>query len=125
MDPMVEQGDLVLYYRLDKSPSVGDVVVVNYEDHDTCMRVVAREGDIVDIDENGLVINGNHQYEEKIFHDTELVQDGVTFPIEVKPGEVFLLGDNRQYAHDSRMVGCVKTSELEGTVTAVLRRRGF
>ncbi|MBY4797109.1 S26 family signal peptidase [Collinsella sp. AGMB00827] len=47
----------------------------------------------------------------------------MTFPLTVGEGQVFLLGDNREQASDSRILGCVDIAKTEGKVVAILRTR--
>lgn len=125
MSPMIKNGDLVVFFRLDKDFAPGDVAVLNYEGERTCARVVAQAGDTVDIKQGHLVVNGSAQREEDIFYETFQVEGAVTFPVKVQEGQIFLLGDNREVATDSRIYGCVNEADTEGTVAAVFRRRGF
>ena len=50
---------------------------------------------------------------------------GVEFPIKLKTGEVFLLGDDRENSEDSRIFGAVKSRETLGEVMTVIRRRNI
>ena len=91
-------------------------------------RVVAKAGDTVDITAKGLVVNGSLQTGlEKDFvnGDTLPYKQGITFPITIKKGEVFLLGDNRQQAQDSRIYGPVKIKDTMGKLMWDLRRRNL
>ncbi len=125
MEPSFQDGDLVLFYRVDKRYEVRDVVVFEREGHLTSGRVVAQGGDTVNIDSRGLIVNGAYQQEQGITDETTQVADGVTFPLEVPEGAVFLLGDNRDEAVDSRIVGCVPCDQTLGKVIGMFRRRGF
>ena len=125
MKPAIQDGDLVLFYRLSKDPQVSETVVYRYEGKTYTGRVIAKEGDVVDIDENGLLINGSYQQESGIYTSTTQFEEGIDFPITVPQGEVFLLGDNRPEATDSRIFGCVKESSLLGKVVGFFRRRGI
>ena len=58
MTPAVKEGDLAIYYRLQKNYSKDDVIIVSYNGETQIRRVVALPGDTVDMDERGLVING-------------------------------------------------------------------
>ena len=69
------------------------------------MRVVAVAGDTVDMTEDGLVINGALQSEPDPSKDTLPLDSGTSFPVKLKKGEVFLMGDNRPDAVDSRQFG--------------------
>ena len=88
-------------------------------------RVVALEGDTVNIDSQGLIVNGAYQQEQGITDETTQVADGVTFPLTVPDGAIFVLGDNREEATDSRIVGCIPKDQTFGTVIGLFRRRGF
>lgn len=49
MKPAIKDGDLVMYYRLDKRFISGDVAVFKDDGRTTVGRVVAVAGDTVDI----------------------------------------------------------------------------
>lgn len=125
MEPRFQDGDLVLFYRLDKDYDARDVAVFENDGYLTSGRVIAVGGDTVNIDSRGLVVNGAYQQEQGITDETTQVADGVTFPLTVPHGAVFLLGDNRDEAVDSRIVGCVPADQTLGTVIGLFRRRGF
>ena len=125
MDPAVKEGDLAIYYRLDKRYAKDDVIIVNTNGETQIRRVVALPGDTVDMDERGLVINGYSQIETYIYTRTEPYVDGITFPITLEQDEVFVLGDNRPKAVDSRMYGAVKVSATNGKLMTLIRRRNL
>lgn len=125
MEPAMKNGDLVMIYRLDRQVNVGEVMAVTFEGRTTQARVVARAGDVIDIDDEGLVINGAHQQEQDAVGKTSQVAGGVSFPLTVPQGQVFMLGDNRETAVDSRIYGCVEIDRLDGKVMGIFRRRGF
>ena len=125
MEPRFQDGDLVLFYRIGKQYSVRDVVVYQNDGLLTSGRIVAMGGDIVNIDSRGLIVNGAYQQEQGIYDETTQVADGVTFPLTVPEGSVFVLGDNRMEATDSRIVGCVPIDQTLGEVIGLFRRRGF
>lgn len=85
----------MLFYRLSKDPQFSETVVYQYKGNTYIGRVIAKEGDVVDIDENGLLINGSYQQESGIYTSTTQFEEGIDFPVTVAQGEVFLLGDNR------------------------------
>lgn len=123
MHPAVKEGDLVAFYRLDRSYTTGDCVVVEYEEKKQIRRVAAVAGDTVDITEDGLVINGEPQMETAIYEETIRYTEGIEFPLTVGEGELFLLGDSRRNAMDSRIYGCVSSKDTLGKVITVIRRR--
>ena len=125
MEPRFQDGDLVMFYRLDKQYLPSDVAVYEYNGLQTCGRVIAVGGDTVNIDSVGLIVNGSYQLEQGITDETTQVADGVTFPLTVPDDALFLLGDNRDEAVDSRIVGCVPIENTFGKVMGMFRRRGF
>ena len=125
MNPSVKDGDLVLYYRLDKKHKVGDLVLLTFQGQNQVRRVVAVTGDTVDITEEGLFINGALQQEPDRCQLTQRYTNGAEFPVTLKANEVFVLGDARENATDSRVYGPVSTKDIRGAVITLLRRRNL
>ena len=126
MAPMIKDGDLVLFYRYTKSGYLPqDAVVLKFRGQRQVRRVVATAGDTVDITADGLVINGSLQQEPSIYQRTERYEEGVNFPLTVPEGHIFVLGDSRVGATDSRIYGCVDIEDTLGKVMAVIRRRSI
>lgn len=123
MTPAVKDGDLVIFYRLDKNYVAYDTLVLKFEGKKQVRRVIATAGDIVDITEEGLFINGALQQETKIYTPTHRYEGGVEFPITVMEGQVFVLGDSRVNTTDSRIYGAVDIKDTMGKVITILRRR--
>lgn len=126
MRPAVREGDLVVYYRLQRDYAAGDLVVVDDGGEREVRRVVAVAGDEVDFSADGLVINGYLQSEQGIYAETEPFTGGITYPVTVGEGQVFVMGDNRPSSKDSRLYGPVDVrSGTEGEAMTVIRRRNF
>lgn len=126
MAPAVKDGDLVLFYRYTKSGYLPqDVIALDHNGQRQVRRVIATAGDVVDITEEGLLINGALQQEPAIFQRTQRYQDGVSFPLTVPEGQVFLLADSRAGAADSRIYGCVKIEDTLGKVMTIIRQRNI
>ena len=126
MYPGLRDGDLVIYYRMQKNYVQGDIITIKRDGNTDLRRVVAIEGDKVDINhQNGLEINGYPQQEKLIQGETLPVVDATEFPLTVGPEQVFVLGDNREYSVDSRTYGCVDKADTHGRVITVIRRRGL
>lgn len=125
MVPAVKEGDLAIYYRLDKNYRKGDVIVLDNNGEKQVRRVIAVAGDTVDITADGLVINGYIQQESDIYTDTEPYVSGITFPLTVDEGQVFVLADSRPNAEDSRLYGAVAVDGTHGKVITLIRRRGM
>ncbi len=125
MHPACKDGDLVFYYRLQQEYRPRDVVVLEKDGELQIQRIVAMGGDVVDLTEAGLQINGYLQQEPDISTETLPYTEGISFPVTVPPGEFFVLGDNRPQSKDSRSYGTVSAEEIKGLVITLLRRRGF
>jgi len=126
MAPAIKDGDIVVFNRYVQSGyQPRDTIVLERSGQTQVRRVVATAGDHVDITEDGLVINGALQQEPEIYQKTERYQAGGEFPLTVPEGQVFVLGDNRTGATDSRIYGCVEVEETLGKVMTVIRRRGI
>ncbi len=123
MSPAIKEGDLVIYYRIGKNYIQSDLVAVEVDGKIVIGRVVAQEGDTVDITADGLLVNGSLQQETDIQGETLPYEEGITFPVTLKEGEVFLLADNREGAEDSRIFGPVRISDTLGKVMTIIRTR--
>lgn len=125
MYPRIRDGDMLVFYRLQKEYHAGDVVIFSRNNQRYTGRIVARGGDTVDITEEGqLLVNGSVQ-DEEIFYPTYEPEEGWALPCELLEGEVFLLSDFRTIGIDSRSYGPVDMDELDGKVMTILRRRGI
>ncbi|MGI6109523.1 MAG: signal peptidase I [Eubacteriaceae bacterium] len=125
MNPAVKDGDLVFFYRYDKNYVKDDVLVLKYQGEYETRRVIAVAGDEVDIKDGGLYINGSLQQESGIYQTTDRYEEGIDFPVTVDQGQVFVLGDSRRNATDSRIYGCVDINSTLGKVMTIVRRRGI
>ena len=126
MAPAIKDGDLVIFYRYKSAGYLPqDAIALDYEGKTQVRRVVAVAGDEVDITESGLIVNGALQHEPEINQKTERYADGISFPLIVPEGHVFVLGDSRVGATDSRIYGPVDIKDTLGKVMAIIRRRSI
>ena len=102
-------------------PEYGDIVVISKESFDNgspiVKRVIAAEGQTVDIDfENGIVYVDGMALEEDYINNLTTVDEGISFPLTVKEGCIFVLGDNRVVSKDSRSpeIGQIDKREVLG-----------
>ena len=124
MFPAVKDGDLILGYRLEKTYAKNDVVV--YERSGTLRvgRVLARGGDIVTLSESGVVeVNGSAQGGEILY--PTYPKSLLSYPYTVPEDSVFILGDCRTQAEDSRDFGPVASADVRAKVITLIRRRGL
>jgi signal peptidase I len=125
MAPAVKDGDLVAFYRFDKGYEAGDLLALEFQGERQIRRVVAIAGDTVDITEDGLMINGAIQQEPEIYEATYRYEGGAPLPLTLGEGQIYVLGDSRENATDSRVYGAVNTADTLGKVVAIARRRSM
>lgn len=125
MFPGMGEGDLVVACFTDKHYSANDIIVYKYKDKYQVRRVVAIDGDTVDITEEGLLINGKKQDETKISGKTFAYKEGIRFPVTLGNREVFLMADSRENTSDSRLYGPVRETETLGRIGFVLRHNNL
>lgn len=126
MYPTLTHNDRVIISNLFYEPEVGDIVVVKtdyFGDTPIIKRIIAKEGQTVDIDfEAGIVYVDGEVFEESYIaeptHDVEDFDGPVTIP----EGHVFVMGDNRNESTDSRddRVGLVNEKRILGKVYVLI-----
>lgn len=112
---------LLLDHPLCGDLEYGDIVVASMDRfHDgepIVKRVIATEGQTVDIDfEQGIVYVDGKPLDEPYTHTKTTLDEGMKFPLVVREGCVFLMGDNRNNSRDSRdpLIGQVDQREILG-----------
>ena len=121
MYPTLKDKDILLVKRNIKELKRGDIVAINSNSLHLalCKRVIGIEGDTIEINEDGLFLNGELQKEDYIYE-----QDWNKFSTEINltvPTDcVFILGDNRNNSSDSRSLGCISKIQILGIVSSDL-----
>lgn len=124
MKPSLRAGDLLLFYRLERTWDAQQVVLVRQDGGTWAGRVAARPGDTVEVTEDGrLLVNGSLVVENDILTATPRYEEGgVTYPLTLGEAEYFVLCDLREGGRDSRFYGAVPKSDIQGRVITALRR---
>ena len=126
MYPRIDGGDMLLYYRLDKDPKAQDIITFVKNDTRYVARVIAVEGDVVEItDEGNILVNGNSVIESNIFYETYRLEGYTQYPLTLEEGQCFVLADARRGAEDSRYYGPVDYDDIVGTVISIMRRNNM
>lgn len=122
MFPAVEAGDLLIGYRLEQNLEKEDVVVYEVDGKTYVGRILGCETDVITMDDTGtLFVNGTAQTGEIAF--PTYAKEGITYPYTVPEGSVFILGDYRTHAKDSREFGPISIENVKAKVITILRRR--
>ncbi len=75
-------------------------------------RVIGIPGDVVDIQDGKVLVNGTELSEP--YAKGETFQREQPFPIRLEDGEYLVIGDNREVSKDSRSFGAIHRSQIEG-----------
>lgn len=124
MFPAIKDGDLVICFRLQKEYTKNDVVVYKADGTRHIGRIIARQTDVITMDDTGtLQVNGTVQGGEILY--PTYAKEGIEYPYRVLENHIFVLGDYRTETQDSRDFGSISMDEVEGKVITILRRRGL
>lgn len=125
MYPTLHDQDKILMSNAFYTPRKGDIVVLtkqSFLDSPVVKRVIATEGDLVDINFSTMEVLINGKVLEEPYTNAETVPPlligDMIFPQTVPENCIFVLGDNRNHSSDSRIVslGMVDTRYILGHV---------
>lgn len=116
MKPTLQDGDRVMVVKpeaLVGQPGRGDVVLIEGENggEDLIKRVAALPGETVSVRGNTIYVDGEPLPGSNATRDTPGLSG---FGTKVPPGQVYVLGDNRDQSSDSRSFGPVSTDRIAG-----------
>jgi signal peptidase I len=125
MVPTLQVGDRVIVSKLNKDPGRGDIIVFDRPANDPAgpgepdvliKRVIGLPGETVS------ARDGKVYVDDKPLREAYLpagVETEISSPIDVPPGDVLVMGDNRSVSQDGRYFGPISKDLIVGR--AVLR----
>lgn len=115
MEPTLQNGEIVFFSRIGSDYKDGDVVFARMPSGEYYVkRVIATEGEVVDLKDGILYVNGVPEDGEYFLGKTEAQEGIVTYPYTVEEGKYFMVGDNREGSMDSRSFGALLESSIKG-----------
>ena len=117
MNPTLQDKDVIV---LAKSGSLktGDLCGFYWQNKLLLKRVIGLPGDIISLDENGVVTVNGTVLDEPYVDELALGECDIKFPYQVPENRYFVLGDHRATSIDSRssVIGCVEKNQIVGKV---------
>lgn len=121
MQNTLQNKDGVCVFNMPWNFKRNDIVIVNEY---SCLgktiikRVIATEGQVVNIDGNGDVYVDGNKLDEPYVYSTRKTERKpfLKYPLKVGKGQLFVLGDHRDVSGDSRDLGCINYSNVVGRV---------
>ena len=117
MTPSLYEGDIVVSVKA-MDFHRGDIISFYYNNKILVKRVIAFEGEWVNLDDDGNVYVNGQLLDEPYVKEKALGECDIALPYQVPEGRVFVMGDHRATSVDSRSttVGCVFEEQVVGRI---------
>ena len=117
MDPTLQDQDILVLLKTDTLEK-GDLCGFYWQNKLLLKRIIGIPGDVISIDDNGLVTVNGEVLAEPYVDEPALGECDLSFPYQVPENHFFVMGDHRATSIDSRstVVGCVEKSQIVGKV---------
>jgi signal peptidase I len=117
MEPSLYSGNFLISTKM-FGYKKGDIIAFYYNNSILVKRVIATEGDIVNIDDDGNVYVNSEKIEEDYVEKLSYGNCNITFPYKIQDKQIFVLGDNRENSIDSRNkdIGSISEDKILGKI---------
>ena len=117
MNPTLQDRDIIVLVKTDQMKT-GDLCGFYWQNKLLLKRVIGLPGDIIALDEDGVVTVNGEVLDEPYVDELALGECDIKFPYQVPENRYFVLGDHRATSIDSRssVIGCVEKSQIVGKV---------
>ena len=117
MEPALKGGQVLLINKI-SDISEGDIIAFYYNNKVLVRRVICEGGKTLSISQDGVVTVNGAVLEEPYVDKASIGQCDITFPYMVIRNHVFVMGDQREIAMDSRLkaIGVIPEDNIIGKV---------
>lgn len=118
MNPTIQVNDMLLFKKTQFAEK-GDIIFFDFpldEEQMYLKRVIATEGDVIEIKDGLVYVNEKVVTEDYIAEPPDYIQEPFTVPKD----SYYVLGDNRNESHDSYDWGVVPKDLVKGKVLSVI-----
>lgn len=115
MEPTLQSGDFLLATKSNKYLDYNDIITIDGEklDRPLIKRVIGLPGDTIEIKDSQVYRNGTLLEESYVLEE---MMEAEPLKVTLNDDEVWVMGDNRNNSLDSRMLGAIPISYVQGEV---------
>lgn len=117
MRPTLENNEILLLNKFDKSYERFDIVVIDFDNgtykEKLIKRIIGLPGEQIEYNDGRLYVNGK-VLEDKFSTNTHDFTTQKIGSIKIPKDSYLVLGDNRNNSIDSRMIGFISKDDIEG-----------